>query len=93
MKRLLLALCLCSSCAGCPVQPTPSSDATPPPVVHYSCITVCEHAAGLGCRWADNTPDQAPCTEVCANAMAFGIGWDLACRTQAQTCVDVNKCQ
>ena len=89
MKRLLLALVFCSSCAGCPVNPTPTPDASP----HYSCVTVCEKGDAMGCRWAAKTPDGAPCVDACTNAMTFGIGWDLACRSTAPTCAAVAKCQ
>ena len=91
MKRLILALVFCSSCAGCPPTPTPSPDAA----AHYSCVTVCQRGTEMGCRWADATPAGTDCYSVCANAMTFarsGIGWDLACRSTAQTCAAVDKC-
>ena len=89
MKRLLLALCLCSSCAGCPPTPTPARDAGP----HYSCVTICQRGVEMGCKWSNPTPAGAECYDVCANAIEFGIGWDLSCRSTAQTCAAVDKCQ
>ena len=89
MRRLILALVFCCSCAGCPPTPTPTPDAAP----HVSCVTVCQRGLEMGCRWADPTPNGTECYDVCANAMAFGLAWDLACRTNAQSCVAVDKCQ
>ena len=88
MRRLLLSLLFCCSCAGCPVNPTPSQDAAQ----HVSCVTVCQRGEVLGCKWAAPTPLGTPCADVCANAEAFGLRWDLACRTNAQTCAAVDSC-
>ena len=41
---------------------------------------------------AHATPDGATCVAVCANALAFGFQWDLACRTNAQTCAAASLC-
>ena len=88
MKRLILALVFCSSCAGCPPTPTPSPDAA----AHYSCVTVCQRGEALGCKWAKPTPLGTPCADICSNAEAFGMRWDLACRTTAMSCAAVDAC-
>lgn len=89
MKNLLLALVFCSSCAGCPVNPTPTPDAAP----HYSCVTACTRGLEMGCRWADSTPGGGECYDVCQNAQQFGLKWDLACRSKAASCAAVDNCQ
>jgi hypothetical protein len=88
VKRLLLALVFCSSCAGCPVTPTPSPDAA----AHYSCVTVCQRGLEMGCKWADPTPGGAECYTVCQNSLEFGLRWDLQCRSMADSCAAIDAC-
>jgi hypothetical protein len=69
--------------------PTPPPDAASP----YSCVTVCQRGAAMGCSWVEMTPNGASCADVCNNALAFGLPWDLVCRSTAATCAAVSQCQ
>jgi hypothetical protein len=71
-----LAVPLGSGCVHVQPVPTPSSDAT--------CQGVCSHADKLGCSYAH--PPTATCEEVCENATASGIPWQLSCLATVTNC-------
>ena len=50
-----------------------------------TCATACANGAGLGCTWAEPTPQGAACTVVCQNASAT-IPWDVSTLTAATSC-------
>jgi hypothetical protein len=83
MKIILLALVLLAASCGT-IQPVPTPGA--------SCATVCQRVRELGCSWSNPTPAGVPCEDVCANAQAFGMTWDLACKTNARTCAEASEC-
>ena len=86
---MFLALVIFGCGTGPQPVPTPAPDAASP----YSCTTVCQRGAAMGCSWVAMTPNGATCADVCSNALAFGLPWDMACRSTAATCAAVDQCQ
>jgi len=70
----------CSSCAGCPVNPTPA----------YDCSTVCAHGRELNCDWANWTP-LSNCITSCAE-WRDTFYYDLTCMSLAATCAAAEGC-
>jgi hypothetical protein len=82
-------IALLASCA--PITPTPTP--TPwPPDGGYSCATFCKRAGELGCPYADGTRSGTSCERVCLDVTQT-LRWDLACRTNATTCFEIDGCE
>lgn len=88
--KTLKVLCLYAAVAACGTVPTPAPDPAP---ANYSCDTYCANALRLECPFAQPAPgDGATCADVCRSATSV-VRWDLACRTTARTCDQVDECE
>jgi hypothetical protein len=77
MTRLLVVLAL----AACSPKPAPVE---PDPVVG-TCSTACARLRELSCEEGSDTPEGAPCEEVCTNS-GMGAAYDLGCISQLELC-------
>lgn len=101
---ILLAGVLMTAYFGCwkPHPPEPTSepdrpcegDCPKPPTGDPSCETACTRARDLGCSWVKDTAEGGTCEAVCKNVQDSGIvKWNLACRTQATSCAEIDLCE
>jgi hypothetical protein len=84
-----IVLSLAAASGACGTTP-PTPDPTPS---GYTCDTYCDNALRLGCSFAQPAPGgDATCADVCRSATTV-VRWDLACRSKAETCEQVNACE
>ena len=93
MFRLpLLILLILSACdvppPEPPPQPAPVTDGggAPTPEPAASCKTACSNLRERECEAGNDTPNGATCEQVCENAEASPMSWDVVCLTDAIGC-------
>src|SRR4029077_13283401 len=90
MKRLLLLYLFWCFGTGCATTPPPK----PAPQAVFTCLDACRRVQELGCPQGWPTNRGATCADVCENMQSSGIVvWDLACMTQATSCLATTDCQ
>jgi hypothetical protein len=71
--------------SACATGPCPTGAGVPCPDPAATCATACAKGLELGCEWAEPTPMDHPCVEVCQNA-AETVPWDVATLSKATAC-------
>lgn len=90
---LVLALALTGCRPGSTPVPNLDAGITQVEAGAATCLQWCAHATSLGCDAAKPSPAGASCNDVCENAQAGLLKWNLTCRANAASCDAADNCE
>ena len=89
-RHLIATFVLFVVLAACSPKPSPEPNPPDPEPPTATCSLACERLRALGCDEGADTPDGAPCEDVCQYAGMAGV-YDLACVAELDACA-IDSC-